>query len=259
MSYEDLSKHGVEIRKNEFGEGDRVRYVRLDWPAEWWADVLNKHGEFLPMCCANLSAIRDNLTTALREGGWIECEDLAECLAYMGGHGWDDYLQDNGCPMPDPIEDPMLDLIWKWRLVEDVAHLTIRPRPLDPTNLKDAVRAVHGFAWKLWQDALFANGPDACPNLQNKAERRIVLSRFIPAIRTLYHHLQEKDLGEAEGIALVLRDRPDEPIETIGGPAIYRDMQDAAQAIHHWPDEIADNLQSRPVRVTLEEGLEFLD
>jgi len=171
MSYEDLSKHGVEIRKNEFGEGDRVRYVRLDWPAEWWADVLNKHGEFLPMCCANLSAIRDNLTTALREGGWIECEDLAECLAYMGGHGWDDYLQDNGCPMPDPIEDPMLDLIWKWRLVEDVAHLTIRPRPLDPTNLKDAVRAVHGFAWKLWQDALFANGPDACPNLQNKAER----------------------------------------------------------------------------------------
>jgi len=86
MSFHHTGEYGA-LGFEYYVSYDYIYAVRLKFEPEVWVDLLNADGQWLPACCADISAIRDILSTALRHNGWIDIHGLRRSIELLNGHG----------------------------------------------------------------------------------------------------------------------------------------------------------------------------
>jgi hypothetical protein len=254
------AEKGLEI-STDWGDKPRIASVKLDLTPEEWIGVLDKEGEYLPMCCGNISRVRDILFDAIRESGDIRCEELYEAVTLLKNHGDCGEIDEGG---------PLAKLAKVWETIEPDAHCHARGVTKDVDNVKEAIctiaNATHILAWE---------------DLFNKDERqkyesgiiwRRHLPRLVPAITTLYNHLKELEYPPVLGYAVycLFTEEGVEKDEIVdlrsGGYAIYRTPKEAKELADHL-NQFNENKEGgriqvqnyviREVRVSLEKGIEI--
>lgn len=58
----------------------------INLTSEQWVGLIDKNGAWLPVCCASISAARDVLVTALREGGDLDADGARTILCEVADH-----------------------------------------------------------------------------------------------------------------------------------------------------------------------------
>lgn len=185
MSTTALDQIGVQYRLDRRDE-EKVKSILLPFTAEQFMDVCDRESHLLPMCCGNISQMRDIVTGSLREGGWLEIESLETLIQLMQGHDFEDLFQpsrvvprspypnclachkvivDCGCDGPQgtyiplaPNTNPWLRIVLAWEALEDCAVTAFAHNPSrseDPTDLRDACYLVSNSCYRLWVKDLF--------------------------------------------------------------------------------------------------------
>lgn len=248
--------HGLEVRAEDPTTLDSVR---LPFSAEQWSDIANRHGRFLGMCCATISQLRDLLVAALHEAGWISMDALREVIVLARGHD----LLPRTAAEQDAL-NPWTLLARVWEAVEPYAKPaaasgnSLRNLANDPRDLENALEIVSLLAARLAYDTAFTTEADA----REACGLRLNLVRLLPALATVNARVATLWPGDFTGVALVWKATPDHIIETNGGPTLYATREASEETLRWWrrtDPEVDAKVRFRPVRVTLEKGLEFLD
>lgn len=272
-----LTEKGLEVTSNGWpGTQPKVYAVKLNFTPEEWLDLMNTEGEFLPACCATISHVRDVLIATVREGGFIRATDLYEIVEALKGH--------HECGPEGG--DPESRLIQTWEAIKDDADLHLLGHPIDPNDLDDAFSVLyHAGAVLSWN---FLNS-DATEDEKYDHEmvRRTEFVRVLPAIRTIYKALSQNTFEPMEGYAIA---EGDQVLSLTRGLAIFRTKEQAERLAERFNKEqerdrakekesklknkfkekaygtkeeprkrIYWTYTVRPVRVTVENGIEFTD
>ena len=227
--------------------------VKLQFTPEQWVDLADPEGEFLPACCGNISAVRDFLVSALRQGGWIDVDDLFDVVRTLREHHEMDH--------DDEIE-PQIYLCNLWdRIEKDVRELRNR-KPVDPNKALDAFYVLYQTSAALsWNFFPQEESTKEMLNYNSCKLRQYI--RLLPAISAIYHELQ-KEHDPIEGYGLVHQSNGIAFTRT-GGFCIYHDIKEAHVAGKYFlPFEdgkyTAENSEYyiQKVRVSLEKGVEYI-
>ncbi len=253
---EELREMGVELPEPPTN-GGKIASMRAPWTAEEWFESVSKEGEWLGPCCATISAMRDILLSAMREGGWLRTQDLARFVELADSHdGFADDLR------KQPPENPLGRLVRAW----DVAapHASFQgesSRPVDLKNVNDAVWVISNAATSLsWATLTMSENPDAEAKFHSQVGRARALARVIPALKTLSDRIRELDLGPVRGFAIV-DGTTGEPFQTVGGIAVYATREKCEQVLASWRQgdthfgKREASVSIRPCRASMDEGL----
>lgn len=250
--FEELSKLGVKHRTEERNGKLQLRSVFLHWTPEQWVDILNKEGKTLPMCCANLSAARDYFTGAIREGGWIDADDLYAACSYIFEHeGFEKVGKGDAFYW--------LQKVWHFlKGNESIIHLTGTREPVvlgydrvkGEMKLKDAVNIIERGARNFWWSSAFDK-----KNCYTNYNAYATAAQMIPAVTALYKHLEKTFKDPYRGIALI-SPKTKRPYNTASGLAVYSTVEEAIQTLKFWKEDekVAEPVDIYEVEVTVKEG-----
>lgn len=259
------------------------RSVTLPFSAETWFHLCNSEGDFyVGGCCGTTSHIQDRMNHIFRmDAPWLKVRDLEDLAARWLGHDGDDsYYSEVGFTKafemaPEEMDvlpnDPWAAMALIWHLVKD------NYEPEVPTafgkhmgELEQAVsllsRAFQSLSWaRLFNDH---DDGEKEPTGPMKANRALLLSRVMPALKTFNERFGELDFGGIEGVALYDIERED--IAHNGhGLCVYETQEEAEAMMERWRRteaeyeerdrrNIDERISVRPVRITREGGIEWL-
>jgi len=252
----DYRQKGVEIEP-DYSQIGKVGSVRLPFTAEEWADLLNKEGEHLGACCADISRIRDILQGACRNDHFVDVEDFYEAV-YLAKH--------HGFKIGD---DPIGRMIALWGKIKDDVRVR---RTDDSTNTEspnDALETLYSAAGVICWDNLYSRDNETKDTTFDRhMNRSYALATVQVAVRTLFFKLKEMDPGAIEGYGLVRQDG--EIGKTRRGLAVFRTETLAQEICDNWnkaqqEDNRGKKRKREPyvysikkVRVSMEKGFEIL-
>jgi len=144
-------------------------------------------------------------------------------------------------------------------------------------EIEAAFGTVGHMSWALGVRELFGFAPEN--GTQMSATFQMMLARFLPALRTVYTKISELVPGPVEGWALIDRNAGDGEIAENGlGLCVFSTRADCEHLIRMWEqteeaheDEVCtprklrerspvrERIGIRPVRISVENGIEFLD
>jgi hypothetical protein len=253
--------------------------------------TMNDGDHYLGGCCGAMSALQDAIEGVFRfESGWAKCRDLAQMAGIIANHDdvgakvpWND--------LPKPIDELVVDLKlgpsglafddlspWEkialcWHLVRDhyspeVPHAIHKNvAPLDAA-IRILARSLEYFSLGHF---FVPEGQDS-EETQIEASKLIVLARLLPALKTVNEHIHELGVKPIEGFALVDREQgPDAVCSNGYGYCVLATRAEADELFRLWVEQaeqyqederkkhLHDHIGIRPVRVTREKGIEFLD
>lgn len=225
-------------------ERDVIDSIKLRFPPETWADLINKEGTLLPACCASISEIRDQLINALREDGWINGESLETIVVNMSSHDFAD-------------DSPIKIVANIFGLIKD--HVNLRePATENPLDPADACSMIYHFAAAYsWSSITSSFG-----NFESRTCLVNDIFNTIPALHTLYGKIRELDPGPIEGYALMDRVKGEVYKFASGGIAMFTTLDDAKGLAERWiksKQVKASRLDIKAVRISVQNGIEFLD
>jgi len=289
MSIAALKKAGVRFNL-DYQYKKKVKNLKLELAPEQWVRIVDKEREdsYLPMCCGNLSAARDILISVLREGCWIDTDDLATVYRYVIGHdGWEAHRKGKG-----PKDDPFTLIAWLHQQTKNlIPSQGLPPLPRDPNDVWDVIRSLsrgtqfldiqrmfeernppdeekvneRGVLYVWWKDkegGLTHGRPKKdweLDRVKHKSELIQALQLMAPAVRTLYTKLQDLDPGPLEGYAMVDTEEPHKIAEIGRGWAIYPDKAGAEENCKEWKKYYPKTeTRVRRCRVSLANGIEWL-
>jgi hypothetical protein len=299
-----LSEKGVEFRQGDeyVGEPGKGRHsvprnyitdIYIPFTAEEWIDLMSTEGKFLGSCCATISAARDILLKQLRGGRWIRTGELWEFMETIGHHDGFEYMlpkdhehysefDEQDWRDHTPEEDPIYRLWQVWDKIKE--HVTLKvpyTEPYKPESrygkhpVHEALALAYSATHHLyWATSCFGKNREDDPawmKQQKHARRQLTLARVTPALRTLFEHLDQFDLGDFEGFAVCKKDAPDDVLDNSMGQCIFHDEAEAQKMIDQWAkkddeheedfgrNDIREKTTIRPVSVTVSHGLRFLD
>lgn len=256
------------------GDDPQIYKVKLNFTAEEWVDLMDTEGEFLPMCCGTISHIRDVLIGCLRDGGMITASDLSEIVQLLKDH------HDCG----DNDSDPLVRLQQTWDAIKDQAKLRVSGYKIDPSDFLTAFGILyHSSSVIAWNFP----GKDEDEEFERKVSNSTAFIRLLPAIKTIHKHLTELGVEPVDGFAVC---EGDEVLQAYRGLAVYRTPERAEEIRKLFNDKEKDERSSarqrkaenkkrairyggdpdeviykhieytvRPVRISLEQGITFLD
>ena len=209
---------------------DKIYRVKLEFSDSEWVDLLNKEGEWLGACCADISRIRDILGSAIREDGWVKAQDLGEMVSLLDGHH--EVSQDNPLYKAKNIWDQVKD-----NVEESYVHSG------DPDNLREAFNMLYVASSHLsWEWLSSSNTNTEVCEIYN-------FYRVLPAIKLIYEKLASFD-KELDGYIVCKKDGT--PIITRhSGWAFYDTIEKAK--IH-----FGKEFNIHKARISLKNGLEKL-
>jgi hypothetical protein len=243
---------GYEITTSGWpGTPSRIYAVRLNFTPEEWVDILSKEGEFLPACCATISAIRDRLMSAVREDGFVQSSDLCEIA---------ELLRDHGTECESEESDPINRMIKTWDDIKDEADLHVLACPENPNDLEDAFSILARSSEILYYNCLFDHS-GADEYFEHNVCLYGELVKVLPAIRTIANELNSRPIAPFKGFAICDGDKV---CHALGGMAIHRTKEKADRIAMLWNcerqgTETVNEYMVRPVRITWEHGIEYLD
>lgn len=232
-----------------WGKNNKISQVRFKFSPEVWADIANKEGELLPMCCANISAIRDQFVAAMREDYWMTAEQMEILVVNMSGHEYD-------------LDHPVTKVADVYNQL--IKHLdTRKPSSADPNDLDGAVNRVwFSHIWKFCaQYGCNRMYSDWGSSIHECASHNRQLFEVIPVVKTLYDKLLSTGFPPIEGYALVRKANNqiyEFPHKRL---AILPTKEDAEQILESWIKSRqvkAKDVEIRTVRASVEKGIEFI-
>ena len=199
---------------------------------EEWADLLNKEGEYLGACCANISRVRDILMDAIREDHEIRAEELTEAAELIKGHGCELYDSDH----------PLTRLVALYDEIKD--HLRegnyLFQNSFDPDDPDQAIKAFATYAshYSDYSFQMRMGGDDADPDrrFNDCVNREKALIDMIPVVYTLMKKLHSLSIGSF-GYGLI--DKEGKVAYSRSGLAIYKDEKFANELCERWNREEA--------------------
>ncbi len=242
----------VEI-ESPYKESGKVNRIRFDFEPEVWADLANREGELLPICCANVSAMRDEFVEAMREDGWMDADGVQKLVINMSGH---DYKEDHPASV---VKRAYLMFQGKWQYTSLAQPDTLH----DLNNPEDACNHVYfgrlvRYCTNFSVDSMFSGFGNS---MHDRANRNHVIFEMVPVIKTLRERLHEAAFEPVEGYALVRRANG-KVYEHNRGLAIYDTEDTANEVFAYWiKDEQVKpyEVDVRSVRVSWDKGIEILD
>lgn len=255
------------------------RSIRLPFtPEEWCGLMMSEGGSYIGGCCGTSSAVQDILAGVFRfDSGWMDTEKLAEVAMLLVGHGERDErpnfkaLGNHDAAVKNwPSLDPWAKLAVLWHLVKDCHVPKVPSAP--PPELPPVENAISVLAQGLC--ALNFHGffvPEDAPASQTQTDRLMTLYRLLPALLTLSGKIGELNPGPLEGYALTDKGRGGEVAVNGYGHCVYRTKAEAEAVLETWraDDDVHESKEERkpidgrigirPVRVSMEKGIELLD
>ena len=257
----------LTIHRNKEGKVEGVELPLT--PAEWCQCCMREGDHYLGGCCGNLSQAQDLLSSMFRDGGTADAWDLYRWYSLVRAH--DGYNEaDLPTPSATATEDPVTRILAVCEEINAegpsggwVLHKMNRPRPVDVTDLDTAIRVIAQNTWALNYGGMFkGEGPDE--DNKHRVQTIVNLAKTIPALRTLFDKLHEKDLGPLDGFGL-FSDKTGEIMDTWAGLAIYPSVEACHETATLWAevagedDEDIGTFTIRRVQVTVEEGLTVIE
>ncbi len=264
-------------------------------PEEWCRLCMGGGDYYVGGCCGNMSALQDELNDVFRiESGWVGASKLARIAQLNIEH---DYDKDH---LPNFAEIGDIDIVkmnwvslspWDkmaavWHLVKD-HYVPEKPSGFGKKHEKRTVKKHKKRTVKNEIEIalhIARNGLSHLSHIevftpqehrgqfQDSANKLMALYRVVPALRTLWLHIEK--LGPPtlkEAFALFDKERDDIASNRLG-LCIYATREEAEKLLELWrkDDEVRKDkfknfkpvdeyLTIRPVRVSVEKGLEFLD
>lgn len=249
---------------------------------EWCALCMNGGSDYLGGCCGSLSAVQDRLNATFRGDGYITTHHLKEIIEILNEHG---DLDSEHYPLTleasrlQEVSQKALDdwydlgvlekLAVIWHLVKD--HMTSRIPTSSPEEgaadaLSTMVRAAaHLNAHFIVQGALGSKEPSP---VQLRA-----LYRLWPSLKTVYERFHEMHLAPMTGWAMIdITGGPEALCREDIGACFYHNLHDVRVVVREWVRSVEEHkddwgkerresfqrLAVRPVRISVEHGLEFL-
>lgn len=250
----DFAQRGIFIEPDHSQLG-KIAEVELNFSSEEWADLLNREGELLPSCCADISRIRDILQDACRNNYYISVENLFEAAYLAKHHGF----------LPDE-DHPVCKIMALWETVKDHARQRSLVGTANLDNPRDALDALYDAAGVISWAETFSGNRHQEENMQfeDKMNRNAALATIQTAVRTLFFKLKEMDEGPIEGYGIA---HNNEIAHTRRGLAIFKTHEIAQEICDNWnSSEGETNRKQGPrvysvkkVRVSMEKGLEFIE
>ena len=255
----DYKQRGIDIEP-DYSQDGKIASVRLPFTSAEWADLLNKEGEHLPACCADISRIRDILQGACREDYHINTEDLEDAVFLAKHHGFK--LGD----------DPIGKMIALWNKVKEDARdrrITSSTKVDDP---EDALETLYQASGNICWDNIYSRNHDGKDRTFDRhMNRTYALATAQVAVRTLFFKMKELDPGAIEGYGLVRQDG--EVGRTQSGLAVFRTEELAQEICDRWNKAELENFKDKrrknrgkepntytvkKIRVSMEKGFEIL-
>lgn len=225
----------VEVSgRPSLGTDPYIYKVRLEFTPAQWVDLLNTEGELLPACCAQISAIRDELFTTIRDDSMIRAEDLKGIVLAIHHH---DCSEMNEC---------MKYLVNLWEAIKDHADERA-PSSFDHNDFDDAIHVIYRSSSDL------NCPPFRLPTEQNetkKLHQMYDMAKLFPAFRTVFDFLLNARFPELPCYVVMYGK---EILQTIAGPAIYPNKEQAEKTKKH--NKNLDDLYVLKGRLSIERGL----
>lgn len=242
---------------------NRIKEVLPPWsPAQWFA-VLDREGQALGTCCAQISAARDCLIAAIPDGGWIDGESLAKIMYLLGTHdGFEGFSTDPHNFCRDNPGNPLNDLAVLWPLVRTRLREADAPvaRGTD-TPVTDAWRILSNISTAMWYQGMFSgSGGDPERAASDKLLCDFCVAKVLPALQTLWASLpQYFSNGPVTAYAVVNKSSPEEILSLRRGAAIFHSLDQLQQTAEIWraSSESIENLGYRILQLS-PEGAKFL-
>lgn len=241
-------EEGVEIQPM-FSHGDQVDKVKFKFSKATWADLANKEGDLLPMCCANVSTMRDAFMAAMREDGFMDAKDIQQLVINMSGHEYD-------------AKHPATKVAQVYKRIEKYIKLN----EITTTDLSDPRDVacnvwfgdVFKFCVEYGHNSMFSNwGEDP----HDIAAHNLMLFQILPTVKALGDHLHKAGFPPIEGYALV-NQANGRIYEMFRGLALFLTKEKALDVLEKWINTKQvkkGEAEMRTVRVSWQNGVEFID
>lgn len=201
---------------------DYIYAVRLSFEPEVWVDLLNAGGQWLPSCCADISAVRDILGQALRQNSWIDTQDLKRSVDLLNGHSQIDE------------SNPLHYLMIIWDKVKD--HVKDETKKLKTVEYNKPDRMRHHAVFDLMSYPYE-------PGKHKQRDMMRLLASLFPIIKTV-------EQGKLWGWGIF--DEDGNIVEVGGNLALFTDKEEA-QKVFETGREF--NISLKPVFVSMKTGL----
>lgn len=262
------------------------KQIRPPFDAETWMSLCTNDGDnYIGGCCGTMSGLQDKMENWFRfENQYLNTRELEEAEGYWVNHpdGAGLWILEEGQTIGDifiTIKEKWNSLRpWDklgaiWQIVKGYHNRESIGRSIDPSfsDFDEALSTTSGLSWALsWAK----HSKDDSSTFT--ANQRITLSQILPAINTIYQTLQEILKNEAPFVGFVLVDLSRSGYDNISrsrhGLSVFATLDEANKALDD-QQEYEDKYQERfhddksklvrerfgirPVRITLEKGLEF--
>lgn len=241
--------------------------------------------EYVGGCCGNMSAVQDTLNGWFRDGGWVSAHEIVAIGEAMRDH--DDATFDDIAPEElakqveevaslEPKEGQYLPA---WRKIALLYHLIKDHHKPDPPTaqhlrtdeIEGAFHLVSRLSWAFGMGDFFSRGSSTTGTTE-QVQKIMRLYRFLPAFKVIHERARELAPEPIEGYAIVdLEQGEGEVAENHYGYCIYATKPETQRVLElinrareqyeeSEPRNFAESkLRLRAVRVSIDEGIEFLD
>lgn len=286
MSMEQLDHYGIKYRRNyivvknpndpsqslrdEKGQVVReettINEVLLPLSAIQWCHIARRDGAYyMGGCCAHCSAMQDLINTIFRDGGWVGSRLLQELAELAANHeGFEDFedkeLLSNTKAL-DEVEDPWKKIAVVWQAAKDV--LTVADFvERDVNDFDDALSILTRRLHYLFMAKFFGDHDgDSMEKGQRHANQTYSMLKALPALRTVYDHLEKMSEQEFRGFG-VRRKGSTEVVTNAYGICIYPNRENAEELLEIWKkskDPEVDAWEIVPCVVTVNDGLTWVE
>jgi len=280
FDYEYRGEPGVDRKRFDL---PRFSSVSIPFSAETWVKIARNDGEFyIGGCCANSSACQDLVDGWFRFAEeWAKPQDLSRLAFLQESHDGSESLFATFPDLLDSIEkgieDPWAVLAAIWHLVKD-HHRDEVPRSMKDhvSPLEKALTIVSAsctaISWSRLLNRKDDNGNPLPISAAQKVDRALLVARFLPAFKTVNELATDLYFGPVEGFAILEKEGgPKAIVSNLLGYCIYETKAEVEEIFDRWDENDAlheerrdkktsrERFETRPVRVTLENGIVFTD
>lgn len=248
-------------------------------PDDWVRLCMKEGSDYIGGCCGNTSAIQDIINHWFRfDSGRVNINDISDVMQALSDHDGESEWTLPKESLKESVEwakenwdqlRPLKKIHIIWHIVKD-NYLPKVPMGYGDhlSEVDKAINVVEKSCRMISWDRLFGNDEDNAD--QKDANKTELLSRMMPALKILWENIEDMSPQPFNGFAL-FDINADSVCSDRLGLCIYRTEEEAKRIIDLWDeqekeyeheppnDPARERVRVRPVRVTIENGVQFTD